>query len=144
MDSKTPHELDAQLGKGWEQKLEKLYEGGAFDSEVAKALNCTMSFFDNAYRSYPLFAEHVKRGRTLAKAFYEGIARNNILKSDGTLNYNVWRDIMKWRFGMTDKGEDESRGISASSASKDEIEQEFRDPKIRDALLHLLSQTSDD
>lgn len=126
------HELDIQLGKGWEQKALNIYSEGGFDAEVAKELGITLAMFSNLYRAYPLFEEVVNKGRSDCRAWFEKLGRQGLIKANGDLNHAHWLVMMKNNFGYA--AEDTTPpGLTPSTLSNDEIEQRLAE-KIKKAL----------
>lgn len=126
------HELDAQLGKGWEQKALNIYQEGGFDAEVAKELGITIAMFSNLYRAYPLFEEVVNKGRSDCRAWFERIGRQGLIKANGDLNHQHWLTMMKNNFGYA-PDDAAGAGLTASALSNDEIEQRLAE-KIKKVL----------
>lgn len=80
-----------------------LYEGGAFDVEVAKHLGITLKRFNELYDTVVAFQEFVDMGRTLCMAYWYQLGR---LGSSGALKGFVpgaWSFVMKNQFGWADK-----------------------------------------
>lgn len=126
MDMDVPHELDTQLGKGWEDTILSLYKEGAGDPEVASALRITMAMFDRFYQGYAIFEEYVNKGRSDARAWYERVGRNGLIKSNGDLNHQLWFLIMKNRYGWKDKmDEDDHNKTPAGMLSSDELDRKI-------------------
>jgi hypothetical protein len=143
MTQPVPHELDTQLGKGWEEKMLALYSEGAGDSEVAKALNMTVAMFDKLYQAFPIFEEIVAKGRSDARAWFEKLGRQGLHKANGELNFPVWHSYMKNRYGWKDKMEDgDTTHKSAAVMDENELNQKLAE-KIKKSLPMIASRTPD-
>lgn len=125
METQTPHELDTQLGKGWEQTMYDCYYMGGSDHEVARELRVTMALFEKFYKGYEIFKELVDKGRSDARGFYENLGRKHLLKQNGDLNDKVWFLTMKNRFNWSDKGADESNLPPAATLDNNTLEQKI-------------------
>lgn len=92
--------------RSWADKLIECYREGYSDAEVAAAMNITIKAFHSQLGENPSFAKLVEYGRTLSTAYWEGLARKNIMnKSFNTSLYNFY---MKNKFGWADKVETSS------------------------------------
>jgi len=137
-----PHELDTQLGKGWEQKMYDVYFQGGSDAEVARLLRITMALFDKFYQGYPIFEEVVNKGRSDAKGFWENLGRTKILKANGDLNDRLWFLVMKNRFGWMDKLPEDGSTTPAAAMTADELDQKLA--KLQKKALPALSTRAGD
>lgn len=135
-------ELDAQLGKGWEDRSLAIYRKGGSDHEVARALNMTMAVFDRMYQAYATFEEVVNKGRSDARAWFEELGRNGLIKANGDLNHQLWTIIMKSRYGMSDGTEGDTTNKPAALMSESELEQKIA-AKIKKALPIVASRNPD-
>lgn len=87
----------------WARKLIGYYEAGYSDAEVAAELKITIKEFNKQLAENPGFNKLVQFGRTLSTAFWEGLARKNIVnKQFNTPLYNFY---MKNKYGWADKVE---------------------------------------
>lgn len=85
----------------WARKLIGYYEAGYSDAEVAAELKITIKEFNKQLAENPGFNKLVQFGRTLSTAFWEGLARKNIVnKQFNTPLYNFY---MKNKYGWADK-----------------------------------------
>lgn len=85
----------------WARKLIGYYEAGYSDAEVAAELKITIKEFNKQLAENPGFNKLVQFGRTLSTAFWEGLARKNIInKQFNTPLYNFY---MKNKYGWADK-----------------------------------------
>lgn len=85
----------------WARKLISYYEAGYSDAEVAAELKITIKEFNKQLAENPGFNKLVQFGRTLSTAFWEGLARKNIVnKQFNTPLYNFY---MKNKYGWADK-----------------------------------------
>jgi hypothetical protein len=89
--------------ESWVDKLVRLYEEGADDTEVCKSLKLSYNEFDKRYKSDELFRELVDYGRLAARAWWLELGRRGA--KDGKINFSVWYAVMKNRFGWTDRSE---------------------------------------
>jgi hypothetical protein len=81
-----------------------LYEEGASDTEVCKALKVPYSDFDKRYKSDAIFQKIVDYGRLACKAWWLELGRKGASGRTG-FNFQPWYANMKNRFGWTDKTE---------------------------------------
>ena len=84
----------------WEA-VRELYEQGASDVEIARAMGITEAAFFQLMEDSPVFAKFVDRGRTLAKAWWYEKARQGIQADK--FNTSLFNFVMKNRFGWADK-----------------------------------------
>lgn len=102
----------------WARKLIGYYEAGYSDAEVAAELKITIKEFNKQLAENPGFNKLVQFGRTLSTAFWEGLARKNIVnKQFNTPLYNFY---MKNKYGWADKIET-SNVNDNSNYSMDEL-----------------------
>lgn len=102
----------------WARKLISYYEAGYSDAEVAAELKITIKEFNKQLAENPGFNKLVQFGRTLSTAFWEGLARKNIVnKQFNTPLYNFY---MKNKYGWADKIET-SNVNDNSNYSMDEL-----------------------
>lgn len=92
--------------RSWAEELIENYRQGYSDAEVAAAMNFTLKQFYSQLAENPSFAKLVEYGRTLATAFWEGLARKNI--SNKNFNTSLYNFYMKNKFGWADKVETSS------------------------------------
>lgn len=78
-----------------------LYEEGASDVEVAKALNITETGFYSLVEENPAFATFVEKGRTMAKAWWYEQARTGIYAHK--FNTTLFNFVLKNRYNWADK-----------------------------------------
>ncbi len=98
-----------------------LYEDGASDTEVCKALKVNYSDFDRRYRSDTIFQKIVDYGRLACKAWWLELGRKGASGRTG-FNFQPWYANMKNRFGWTDKTEISSADDKPiDQLSKDEL-----------------------
>lgn len=93
----------AEDTRSWAKELIENYRQGFSDAEVAAAMNITIKQFYAQLAENPSFAKLVEHGRTLATAFWEGLARKNV----GNKNFNtsLYNFYMKNKYGWADKVE---------------------------------------
>lgn len=102
------------------QALLSLYEKGASDIEIAKELGMTKAQFARTYESVSAFAEFVDRGRTLAEAYFNRVARDSIFSRD--INTSMLQFILKNRLSWSDRVDVNSTketDVDAEQAKKD-------------------------
>ncbi len=83
------------------QKLLAMYEQGASDVEIAKALKITIAKFYKLCEEVPEFAEFVERGRTLSQAWWYEVGRTSLFTKE--FNVSLYNFNMKNRHGWADK-----------------------------------------
>jgi len=95
--------LLAKLPNDWDKLLAQEYMAGASDVEVMASLRITKGLFDKLY-SEPetgVFKELVDFGRLMSKAWWYRQGRTNL--DSRQFNGNLWYQIMKNRYGWSDK-----------------------------------------
>lgn len=105
----------------WYQKLLRMYEEGASDVEVCKALKITYNEFDKRTKQDDVFSQLVDYGRLAAKSWWYELGRKGA-RGEKNFNFQAWYAYMKNRFGWSDKAEitnAESKPID--QMSQDEI-----------------------
>jgi hypothetical protein len=80
-----------------------LYEEGASDVEVCKALRISYNEFDARRKSDTIFSQLVDYGRLAAKSWWIELGRKGAV--GGKINYPVWYANMKNRYGWSDRSE---------------------------------------
>lgn len=104
----------------WADKLIRLYEEGASDVEVCRALRLSYNEFNKKYKSDQLFSELVDYGRLAAKSWWMTLGRE-AAKGGNKANYNFWYAVMKNRYGWADKVE---QSISDGDKPLDQMSQD--------------------
>lgn len=89
--------------RSWAKELIENYRQGYSDAEVAAAMNITIKQFYAQLAENPSFSKLVEHGRTLATAFWEGLARKNV--SNKNFNTSLYNFYMKNKYGWADKME---------------------------------------
>lgn len=110
----------AKLPQGWEKILAEEYTVGASDVEVMARLRMTVGMFDELY-SDPTsshFKQVVDFGRMLSKAWWYRQGRVNLTKRE--FNGNLWYQIMKNRYGWSEKTTTTTK--EAEEMSSEELE----------------------
>lgn len=97
--NRAPEEL------GWADLMFQLYEEGASDTEICKALKVTYAEFDKRCKSDPIFQQVVDYGRTAAKAWWLELGRKGAAGKIHGFSFQPWYANMKNRFGWSDKVE---------------------------------------
>jgi hypothetical protein len=124
-------ELNAQtaaallrLPHQWMEVMISLYEQGCSDSEVMRELRIKPADFKQLMedRSASNFAEVVDIGRMLARAWWEKLGRENIMKK--SINVAMYNLHMQNRFGWATKSE-ESRTNVEVAANADELDEKL-------------------
>lgn len=82
----------------------QLYEEGALDVEVCKALKVTYSEFDKRYKNDAIFQQLVDYGRLAAKAWWLELGRKGAAGKH-TIHFQAWYAFMKNQYGWSDKVE---------------------------------------
>lgn len=97
------NQLESQQtsGAAWSRDVINLYEEGASDAEVAASLRVPLKAFYARMQASPAFAELIDFGRTLSKAYWEGLARKNV--NNKNFNSSLFAFYMKNRHGWADK-----------------------------------------
>lgn len=108
--------------RSWAKELIDNYREGFSDAEVAAAMNITIKQFHAQLAENPSFATLVEHGRTLATAFWEGLARKNV----GNKNFNtsLYNFYMKNKYGWADKMETSSTNEN-TNISLDQLKEEI-------------------
>ncbi len=88
-------------GASWSREVIGLYEEGASDAEVAAHLRVPLKAFYARMNESTAFNDLIDFGRTLSKAFWEGLARRNV--SNKSFNSSLYAFYMKNRHGWADK-----------------------------------------
>lgn len=89
--------------RSWADDLIENYRQGFSDAEVAAAMNITIKQFYAQLAENPSFSKLVEHGRTLATAFWEGLARKNV--NNKNFNTSLYNFYMKNKYGWADKME---------------------------------------
>ena len=82
----------------------QLYEEGALDVEVCKALKVTYQEFDKRYKNDSIFQQLVDYGRLAAKAWWLELGRKGA-SGKHTIHFQAWYAFMKNQYGWSDKVE---------------------------------------
>lgn len=93
-------------GASWSREVIALYEEGASDAEVAASLRVPLKAFYKRMQDSTAFAELIDFGRTLSRAYWEGLARKNV--GNKSFNSSLYAFYMKNRHGWADKIETSS------------------------------------
>ena len=88
-------------GAAWSREVINLYEEGASDAEVSAHLRVPLKAFYKRMQESPAFNDLVDFGRTLSKAYWEGLARKNV--NNKNFNSSLFAFYMKNRHGWADK-----------------------------------------
>lgn len=106
-----------------QEQILSLYEEGAYDEEVAASLNLPKARFLALYEENPQFKKIVDIGRTKCEAWWNAVARRNLLTKG--FQSATWAFNMKNRFHWADKIDvgDKSGETSHSAA---ELESEIK------------------
>jgi hypothetical protein len=80
-----------------------MYTEGASDAEVAADLGITLKEFYNQYNNHDILRQLVDFGRTLSQAYWEGLARKNMLNK--SFNSSLFAFYMKNKYSWADKTE---------------------------------------
>lgn len=94
----------------WQEKIQALYEDGASDIEICKALRFRPSVFDQNYSNNSAFRDLIDIGRIMAQAWWMEQGRKNVHNTK--FNTSLYSLIMKNRFGWAEKVE--SNGLTLS------------------------------
>lgn len=125
----------------WVDQLIDLYQEGASDVEVCRALCVSYNEFDKRYQTDPNFSKLVDYGRLAAKAWWMELGRKGA-SGKHSINYSVWYAVMKNRFGWSDRVE------AVASEGDKPVEQMSQDEIVaainskRDALVKLLKTSN--
>lgn len=113
---------DAVVGSGrsWAKEIKDLYKEGASDAEVAAHLDVTIKSFYKQIEENAAFKQLVEMGRTLALAYWEGLARHNV--KNKTFNSSLYSFYMKNKFQWADKTE--MLNTVESSTNLDELREQ--------------------
>lgn len=84
-----------------QSKILALYEEGASDVEVASMLSLDKRRFMEMYEENPGFAQIVNIGRTKSEAWWNAVARRNLLSKG--FQGSTWAFNMKNRYNWMDK-----------------------------------------
>lgn len=84
-----------------QEQILSLYEEGASDEEIAASLNLSKTRFLALYEENPQFKTIVDIGRTKAEAWWNAVARRNLLTRG--FQGATWAFNMKNRFYWADK-----------------------------------------
>lgn len=109
-------------GVRWAKILLEEYSQGASDVEVCAELKLTEKEFDQRLIEDELFARLVQIGRMQAKAFWYKQGRLGL--RDRTFNGKLYVDIMKNRFGWSERTENTERRPD-DMKSEEELKQEL-------------------
>lgn len=80
-----------------------MYSEGASDAEVAADLGITLKEFFAQYNEHAALRQLVDFGRTLSQAYWEGLARKNMLNK--SFNSSLFAFYMKNKYAWADKTE---------------------------------------
>lgn len=123
----------------WAKDIVDYYSQGYSDAEVAAAMSINMRQFNAMLGDNPTFAKLVEYGRTLQRAFWEGLARKNI--SNKTFNAPLYKLYMANKFGWTDKVES-SNVNENTNLNEDQLRAEIEkrikkinNPELTDAMI---------
>lgn len=90
-------------GKAWAKELVNLYSEGYSDAEVAAHMKITVREYYQQINENAVFGKLVEYGRTLALAWWEGQARQNV--GNKAFNTPLWVFTMKNKYGWADRVE---------------------------------------
>ena len=126
---------DAVVGgtRSWAKEIKELYREGASDAEVAAHLDVTIKAYYKQMEDNIAFRQLVQMGRTLAQAFWEGLARKHI--RDKTFNSSLYSFYMKNKFQWADKTEITSQNENLNT-NLDELRQQVNKEVERHIKLH--------
>lgn len=96
----TNDKIMSLLPKGWQEKILKLYAGGASDVEVQAELKLHINLWRELMGDEE-FAEVVSYGRQLSKAFWFSLPRKNLFTKE--FNAALYKTYMSNLFGWSDK-----------------------------------------
>lgn len=114
----------------WVETLVSLYEDGASDVEVCKALRVSYNEYDKRYKADMSFRELVDYGRLAAKAWWMDLGRKAAIGGKG--QFNFWYAVMKNRYGWSDKSEITAGDVKPiDQMDKDQIMAEILSHKDR-------------
>ncbi len=94
----------------WQDTVQMLYEEGASDIEICKALKFRPATFDANYSNNQAFHDLIDIGRIMAQAWWMEQGRKNVHNTK--FNTTLYALIMKNRFGWAEKVE--SNGLTLS------------------------------
>lgn len=109
-------------GTAWAKNMLSEYEQGASDVEVCAMLRLSEKEFDKKLAGDELFARIVQIGRLMSKAFWYKQGRLGL--RDRTFNGKLYVDVMKNRYGWSDKSENIDRKPN-DQKSEEELKQEL-------------------
>jgi hypothetical protein len=109
------------LPEDWYEHVLELYAEGGSDVEVkAMIWKWRDSFSDDLWKRWmeeePLFSSTIKKGRSLAKAWWHSEGRTAL--RDDKFSYTGWYMQMKNRFGWSDKQQIEQKVDQRTTVSK--------------------------
>lgn len=90
--------------EGWLSRILGVYAEGGADINVCAKLRCTMATFQKWYKENDAFRQTVDIGRTLSKAYWFDLGRQNI--SNKNFVASVYNFQMKNRYGWSEKNSD--------------------------------------
>lgn len=93
----------SQQLEDWTERLIEAYAGGAFDVEVAAAMDVSINEYFNQINNNPAFGRLVQFGRTLCEAYWVSQAKRNL--NNKTFNATTWMFVMKNKFNWAEKTE---------------------------------------
>lgn len=123
----------------WAKEIVEFYKKGYSDAEVAACMNITMKQFNNMIGENPTFAKLVEFGRTLQRAYWEGLARTNT--NNKQFNTSLYSFYMKNKFGWADKIETANTNENTNLGEDElwaEIQRKIKKlnrPELTDAML---------
>ena len=110
----------------WADTMLSMYDQGCSDSEVMRSLNITPARWDQLMldTSMSNFSEIVEVGRMLARAYWEGMGRANVMSK--RINVALYNLQMQNRFGWTTKSEESRTNILPENLNTDELDEKLR------------------
>lgn len=130
--------------QSWAKEIVEYYRQGYSDAEVAAAMNSTMKQFNTMLGENPTFNKLVEFGRTLQKAYWEGLARKNV--DNKQFNSGLYSFYMKNKFAWADKIEtsnvNENTNLSEDEMRADIMKRikKLGSPELADAMKVLTPQ----
>lgn len=108
----------------WYRTLLSLYDLGASDREVMRALDLTPAAFEALYKDATAsnFAELVDLGRGFAHAWWESQGRVNL--QNPKFQTSLWTIQMKNRFGWSEKSEQSMTNLDFRNLDDDSLKRE--------------------
>ena len=108
----------------WTAKATKLYEQGADDVEVCRAISLTLKDFNDLYNNPAdeRFKKHIDFGRMLAKAWWIQQARENLWNRN--FKVDLWNSVMRNRYGWNGKPDEDGLQIPEEYRDLDKLRTE--------------------